>query len=109
MISRTHITILTIAFCFANIVTSFGQFQTKKARQITKNKAKSKIQFDTSKIAIIPFDRKYGYPFDSSYQAATLTQDDINTIDSLLNACVTDYNSSLDKDHKGWSIDLEKK
>ena len=66
------------------------------------------VQVDTSKIAIIPFDKKGSYPFDNSFNPTTLTQDDINSIDSLLIACVTDYNNSLDKDHKEWSIDIKK-
>ena len=72
-------------------------------------KLKSKnIQIDTSKIAILPFDKKSNYPFDNSFNPTTLTQEDIKSIDSLLIACVTDYNNSLDKDHKEWSIDIKK-
>ena len=99
---------MTIAFCLTNALTSCGQSQNKKNEQIVKNKSNKSILFDTSKTAIIPFDKKGNYPFDNSYKPTTLTQKDINSVDSLLIACVTDYNNSLDKDHKEWSIDLKK-
>ena len=66
------------------------------------------IHFDTSKTAIIPFNENDIYPFDNSYKPSVLTQDDMNKVDSLLIVCVVDYNNSLDKDHKEWSIDLKK-
>ena len=47
-------------------------------------------------------------PFTITCFEAKLTENDINNIDSLLIACVTDYNNSLDKDIKGWSIDFKK-
>ena len=90
-----------------NVFTSCGQSQNKKTRQIINTKITSSIQFDTSKTAIVPFDQKGNYPFDNSYKPTTLTQNDISRVDSLLIACVTDYNNSLDKDHKEWSIDLK--
>ena len=98
---------LTIAFCLTNVFTSCGQSQNKKTRQIINTKITSSIQFDTSKTAVVPFDQKGNYPFDNSYKPTTLTQNDISRVDSLLIACVTEYNNSLDKDHKEWSIDLK--
>ncbi|HEY8659810.1 MAG TPA: hypothetical protein VIL78_12290 [Hanamia sp.] len=108
MIPRYYITILIIAFCLTNVLTSYGQSQNKKAGQIIQNKSTKGFQLDTSKNAIIPFDQKSNYPFGNSYKPATLTQNDINIIDSLLIACVTNYNNSLENDHKEWSIDLKK-
>ena len=105
MTSHSYINILTIAFFVTNALTSCAQSQNKGPEQILKNKS---IQVDTSKTAIIPFNKNVSYPFDNSYKPAVLTKNDINNVDSLLIACVTDYNNSLDKDHKEWSIDLKK-
>jgi len=99
---------LTIAFCLTNILTSCGQSQGKKTGQIIKSKSINSIQFDTSRTSIIPFDQKGDYPFDNSYKPTTLTQEGINDIDSLLIVRVTNYNNSLDKNRKGWTIDLKK-
>ena len=107
MTPRFYINILTITFCLTNVLTSCGQSQNKKTGQIIEAKSKISLQFDTSKTAIIPFDKKGNYPFDNSYKPTTLTRNDINDVDSLLIACVTDYNNSLDKDHKEWSINLK--
>jgi hypothetical protein len=100
MTSRSYINILTFAFCLTNGLTSSGQAQNKKAGQITNTKSSGSVQFDASKTAIIPFDQKGNYPFDNSFKPATLTQNDINNVDSLLIAYVTVYNNSLDNNHK---------
>jgi hypothetical protein len=105
MTTRSYINILTIAFCLTIALSSCGQSQTKKVNQVANNKAD---QIDNSKTAVIAFDKKGNYPFDNTFNPASLTQKDIYYIDSLLIACVTDYNNSLDKDHKEWSIDLKK-
>jgi hypothetical protein len=97
-----------VAFCLTNALISCGESQNKKTEQIIKSENSSSIQFDTSKTAIIPFDKKDDYPFDNSYKPTTLTQEDINDIDSLLIVRVTNYNNSLDKNHKEWCIDLKK-
>ena len=109
MTSRFYINILTIAFCLTRAFTSCGQSDNKIREQTTRNKSENTIQIDTSKTAIILFDQKGNYPFDNSFKPATLTQDDIISIDSLLIACVNDYNKSLDKDDKQWRIDLKKR
>ena len=109
MTPRSYIHILTIAFCLTNAFTSCGQSQNKKAGQTTKSKGTNNIQLDTAKTTIILFDQKGNYPFDNSFKPATLTQNDIVSIDSLLIACVSDYNNSLDKDHQQWRIDLNKR
>jgi hypothetical protein len=108
MIPRLYISILTIVVCLINAIVSCGQPQNKKDGQIIKTKSTNTIQFDTSRTAVIPFDQKGNYPFDNSYKPSQLTQQDINNVDSMLIACVTDYNNSLDKEHKQWSIDLKK-
>jgi len=94
---------LTVAFCLTADFTSFGQFQIKEVGQASKN-----FQVDTSKTAIIPFNKNGNYPFDKSFNPTTLTQDDFCIIDSLFIACVTDFNKSLTKNNKERSIDLEK-
>ena len=75
-------------------------------KPITQSKG---LTFDTSKTAIIEFNKKSKWPFDSTFKAAALTQNELSLVDSLLLACVTNYNNSLDKDHKQWSIDLKKR
>lgn len=104
MTSCAYISILTLSFCLSIATTSCGRSHKKKTDQGIKDKS---IQIDTSETAIITFDKKRNYSFDPSYMQATLTQDDISSIDRLLIACVTDYNNSLDEEHKGWSIDLK--
>ncbi|MEO6452959.1 MAG: hypothetical protein ABIN97_02740 [Ginsengibacter sp.] len=108
MTPRPFIIILTLAFCLTNVLASRGQSSNIAKKKIIKNKSTTSIQFDTSKTAIIPFEKKGSYPFDNKYKPAKLTQDDINNIDRLLLECVTDYNNSLDIDHKEWRIDLKK-
>jgi hypothetical protein len=87
-------------------LTSCRYTQNSKSKQPIAN-IKS-IQVDTSNTAIILFDKKYSLPFDTSFNPATLTQDDLNSIDSLLVACVANYNNSLGKYNNLLSIDLKK-
>ena len=108
MTPLSFINILTFTFCLTNAITSSGQSPRNKSRQITKRKTANNFQYDTSKNAIISFIPKSKYPFDSTYEKARLTQNNFIIIDSLLIACVSDYNNSLDKEHKQWSIDLKK-
>jgi len=105
MTPRSYINILTIAFCLTTAFTSCGQSQNKKTDQATKSKS---VQVDTSKTVIIQFDKTGSYPFDNSFSSTILTDNDINTIDSLFVACVTEYNNSLGKDHKEWIINLKR-
>lgn len=70
---------------------------------------KTNLKFDTSKTAIIEFNPKIGWPFDSSYKTIMLTQIEMQAVDGFLLVCITDYNNSLDKDHKQWSIDLKQR
>ncbi len=95
---------------FVFLTTSFvacGQAPNKKSTDETHQKQSSSLSFDTSKTAIIEFNKKSRYPFDSTFKAATLTQSELQLVDTFLLACVTDYNNSLDKEHKQWSIDLK--
>ncbi|MEX6690896.1 hypothetical protein QTN47_25530 [Danxiaibacter flavus] len=105
MTPRSYTNILTIAFCLTITLSSCGQSQAKKINHVANNIT---VQIDTSKTAIIALDKKGNYPFDNTFNPTSLTQNDIYDIDSLLIACVTNYNNSLDKDHKEWSIDLNK-
>jgi hypothetical protein len=58
---------------------------------------------DTSLFAIIPIE-KFQFVFDSSYKDASLTNNDLLEIDSLLNKCVNDYNNSLSKEVSNFRI-----
>ncbi len=82
--------------------------QTTKNNTVNKTPTEqnNKLQIDTSKTAIIPFDKKGNYPFNNSFQPASITPNDINNIDSLLIKCVTDYNTSLKKDYSQSRIAL---
>ncbi len=86
-----------------------GQIPNKNFADKNSIKQSKGLTFDTSKTAIIEFNKKSRWPFDSTFKAAALTQNELNLVDSLLLACVTNYNNSLDKDHKQWSIDLKKR
>ena len=92
------------------LTTSFvacGQMHNKNATDKNAVTQSNTITFDTFKTAIIEFNKKSKWPFDSTFKAATLTQHELHLVDSFLLACVTNYNNSLDKDHKQWSIDLK--
>ena len=97
MISRAIIIISTITFCLTNALRAYGQFKNKNS-----------MQLDSSKIAIIPFEQKGSFPFDTSHKPTKLTQEDISNIDSLLIACISDYNNSVGKENKYAGIDLRK-
>ena len=65
-----------------------------------------RTQFDTSIIAMIPFDSKSTSPFDNNCRQATLTSDDFKDLDSLLSSCITNHNNSLEEIRKDQKIDL---
>jgi hypothetical protein len=96
---------LTLAFLLTCSFVSYAQEPSKNANDSTKN---NNLKFDTSKIAIIKLNEKGSWPFNSTYQPSTLTQNELILVDSCLIACVNNYNNSLDKNHKQWSIDLNK-
>ena len=58
------------------------------------------LKFDNSKTAIIEYNPKSKWPFDSTFKASKLTQNELQIVDSMLLACVNNYNKSVDKDHK---------
>ena len=99
---------MAIALYLTNVFSSCRHSQNRTAEQIAENKSIKSVLFDTSNTALIQFDQKGNYPFDNSDRPATLTEDDINCVDSLLNVSVTEYNNSLDKEYKERSIDLKK-
>ncbi|RZA07919.1 MAG: hypothetical protein EOO68_02745 [Moraxellaceae bacterium] len=104
--------IISILAFFIFLTTSFvacGQVPNKNSTDKNTITQINGLTFDTSKTAIIEFNKKGRWPFDSTFKAAALTQNELHLVDSLLLTCVTNYNNSLDKDHKQWSIDLKKR
>ena len=55
----------------------------------------NELVYDTSRIAIIPYDSTLKYFFDSLSTETPLTQKDLFTIDSLFAIGIAEYNSSL--------------
>lgn len=96
---------MTISFCLTVTLSSCKPSKTKQVDQLAKNKI---IPPDTSKTTIIEFEKNGNYPFDSTFHPANLTKNDVYIIDSLLVACVADYNNSLEEDHNEWIIDIKK-
>ena len=79
-----------------------------ESRKEQTDNGQDQLKYDTTKTAIISWDRTFNYPFDSiNYHATTLTQEDINQVDSLLISSVTDYNNSLTDGHDDFKIDLK--
>ena len=103
------INFLTFSFFLSTSFAAFGQVADKTATDKIKLTQNDGLLLDTSKTAIIEFNKKSKWPFDSTFKAATLTHKELQLVDSFLLACVTNYNNSLDKDHKQWSIDLKKR
>jgi hypothetical protein len=63
----------------------------------------------SSLIAIIPYNNSRNWPFGKTYTSSTLTQSDIEKIERLFTACISDYNKKLSADNKQYfSIDLTK-
>lgn len=66
------------------------------------------LKYDTSKIALIFWDKNSNYLFDSAnFRKASFTQDDLDKIENLLISCVTDYNNSLTPGHDDYKIDIK--
>jgi len=67
------------------------------------------IEIDTSSIAVISFDQQGNWPFDNSYKPISLTESEIFEIETLMKACVLDYNKSLEENLKeSYSIDFKR-
>jgi hypothetical protein len=80
----------------------------KSKKDLLDNDALS-LRYDTATTTIISWDKVH-YPFDSTmYKSATLTQENMQQIDSLLLLCVTKRNNSLEPGHDGYKIDLKGK
>ena len=109
MTSRSIISILTFTFFTTATFVACGQVSNKNPTDKNRLDPANNLNFDTSKTAIIEFNKKSRWPFDSTFNSAALTQHELQSVDSFLLVCVTDYNTSLDKDHKQWSIDLKKR
>ena len=107
MTPRSIISILTFSIFSTTSFVACGQVSNKNSTDKNPITKSNGLRFDTSKTAIIEFNKKRRWPFDSTFKAATLTQNELQLVDSLLLACVANYNKSLDKKHKQWSIDLK--
>ena len=69
-----------------------------------KRRSPNEIEYDTSTTAIIEWDSKLNYPFNTiDYERATLTQNDIVKIDTALVTAVATWNRDLSKE---FQIDL---
>ena len=66
--------------------------------------------YDTTKTAVIVWDKRSHYPFDSlEYRAGTLTREEVEQIEIHLVESVTEYNNSLTDGHEDYKIDLKAK
>ena len=64
---------------------------------------------DTSTVAIIVFNQNYDWPFKHTYTPTTLSENEIQQLDSLFRQCIFIYNSNLASDRKrSYSIDFLK-
>jgi hypothetical protein len=97
-------------FIWTLLVTSTLTACRPESRKEQTDNGQDQLTYDTTKTAIISWDRTFNYPFDSiNYQATMVTQDDINQIDSLLISSVTEYNNSLADGHEDYKIDFKSK
>jgi len=108
MTIRSTISSLAIISFLTFSLSACGQATKYKPYDKTQSNQNNKLQFDTSKTVIIPFDKKENYPFGNSYKPATLTQTEIIEIDSFIIKCVSDYNASFTQEDKQFRIDLTK-
>jgi hypothetical protein len=63
------------------------------------------LSYDTSRIAIIPFEKSMIWIFAGGYKAAKLTQTDITEIDEMYNKSIINFNSKLSGNGKAFTID----
>jgi len=91
-----------------------GQFErkTNSNKKIENNQVKI-IKIDSSKITIIPFDTAYHWIFKDA-KLTELTEQDLKTIEKILNDCITDYNpeqerqyDEINKEHSEYNLKLE--
>ena len=90
-----QLTLLTFALTFALTIclTSCGQTKTE-----TKNKKRQKnnYTFDSSVVAVLPFDTTEYWVFKDSKPSA-LTSDDLQKIETILKECINYYNPEQEK------------
>ena len=90
---------------FLLIIASCGR-STNKQKE-TQKAILTNNTVDTSLITIIPFENSREWIFDKTYSPSTLTQDDIEKIETLMTDCVNKYNKRLTNKHKeDFVIDL---
>ena len=71
----------------------------------TGNKTDS-LPYDTTKTAVITWNRGFPYPFESTgHQPAILTPDDMKQVETAFISCVTDYNKALPNGQEAYKID----
>jgi hypothetical protein len=100
--------VLTQSFLWILTVVAWGQNSNAVHGSKPKSKTENTLQLDTSKTSIIPLSKTGSYPFGESYRRAVLTKLDVKIIDSLVEQCVADYNSSLKPEFKHFGIDLNR-
>ena len=100
---------LTLVFIAATCFVACGQVPTDQAHSKNPITKTENLSYDTSKTAIIEFNEKDHWPFDSTFNAAVLNQSELNTVDSILLVSVANYNTSVVSSHKQWNIDLNRK
>ena len=97
---------MTCLFFLTASIAACGQLPNKTSVD-DKLLVRNNLDFDTSMTAVIDFNKRSRWPFDSTYSAATLLQSELKAIDSFFVVVVENYNNSLDKEHKQWSIDTK--
>jgi hypothetical protein len=106
MTVRFTIGLFAFVFILIKPLSSFGQPENDKATK--QDGSLPHAQFDTSLIAVIPFNQNSSSVFDKDSKPSTLAEDDFKNLDSLLASCITAYNNSLDELRKHQRIDLTK-
>jgi len=97
--------IFILLFFIYPLITVYAQ--TNAISQSAANSTE-KIQYDTNKIALIPFD-SIKIEFGNNITAAKLTTEDMSTINQLLNECISKHNTNTDStDASSWYINLKK-
>jgi hypothetical protein len=76
-----------------------GQVSDKSIKSKDIIKKKDELHYDTSRTTIIMLSSKNRWAFDTSYKQGFLTQAELNSVDSILVACVTNYNNKRDRNY----------
>ena len=101
---------LLIFTLFVTIVFNLHGQTNKTKRGILKPKTFHQTNtIDTSKYAVISFNKLTYGPFDKSYKSAKLTAIEIDVIEDLLANCIAEYDSTQSKNGNSYNIiDLSK-